>query len=328
MSETNWTFSQNFYADFQASRSSLEARIDAAASKIKSQSNSEPPLGNDELQQCTVELAKLTKSLGDATGSLPGYDQRQCESQLKAIEKTLEDLRISVAPKTKFAFKRKVKGPFTSPPPSVPLPSKSEESVGLPRDLNLGSLPVSATASGESHSDLTLQDLDGCIVNLSTSGSGSLSGADAGQLSVSAVHVRNVTNTVLFLPVDVRGSVILHGLVRCVVVVGCHQFRMHSSRDVDVYLSIPSNPIIEHSSRIRFTAYPESLLSTSSSPVKEGESKHTSVQDFSHIRTTTPSPNWSVMRDEDRVRDWSVLTESGDSVEEVGKVLDGVLPCH
>lgn len=57
----------------------LEARIEAAASRFKSQSNSEPPLGNDELQQCTIELAKLTKSLGDATGSLPGYDQRQYE---------------------------------------------------------------------------------------------------------------------------------------------------------------------------------------------------------------------------------------------------------
>jgi hypothetical protein len=51
------------------------------------------------------------------------------------------------------------------------------------------------------------------------------------------------------------------------------------------------------------------------------------VQDFSHIRPTTPSPNWSVMRDEDRVRNWSMLTaiERG-SGEEVGRVLDVVLP--
>lgn len=34
---------------------------------------------------------------------------------------------------------------------------------------------------------------------------------------------------------------------------------MHTSHKVDVYLSIPSTPIIEHCLDIRFAAYPKSL---------------------------------------------------------------------
>jgi len=278
--------------------------------------------------------------------------------QLKAIEKTLEDLRVSVAPKAKFAFQRKTKPSTATPLPPPPEPAKSTQISDMHTNLNLNpslggggvgsSTPTTnVTLVGQSnryltlrslpafrsdgerggHSDLTLSDLDGCIVNLLSPSSGQMStGTGTG---ISAVHVRNVTNTVLFLPADIRGSVILHGLVRCIVVVGCHQFRMHNSRDVDVYLSIPSNPIIEHSSGIRFAAYPALLLSSgSSSHVKD--SKHTSVQDFSHIRPTQ-SPNWSVMHDEDRpVQDWFEpllnMNEGGEEKEVGSVLLDGVLP--
>ena len=41
------------------------------------------------------------------------------------------------------------------------------------------------------------------------------------------------------------------------------QFRMHTSRNVDVYISFTSNPIIEDCSEIRFSGYPHSLRSQS-----------------------------------------------------------------
>lgn len=48
----------------------LGNRLESAKSATASQ---------NDLQTFTVELAKLTKALSDATGSLPSYDQRQCE---------------------------------------------------------------------------------------------------------------------------------------------------------------------------------------------------------------------------------------------------------
>lgn len=43
---------------------------------MKSDSNKP---SQDDIEALTLELAKLTKSLVDATGSLPAFDQRQCE---------------------------------------------------------------------------------------------------------------------------------------------------------------------------------------------------------------------------------------------------------
>jgi hypothetical protein len=75
---------------------------------------------------------------------------------------------------------------------------------------------------------------------------------------------------VVLLP-GVDGSALIHDLEECVVVLGYHQvrfelfkhlcfsslsrptyFRMHASSKVDVYLSITSNPTVEHCQEIRF----------------------------------------------------------------------------
>jgi len=104
------------------------------------------------------------------------------------------------------------------------------------------------------------------------------------------------------------------------VVVGCHQFRIHTSKSVDVYLLTTSNPIIEHSSTIRFAAYPTSL----SQPVQTiSDNKYTSVQDFSHIRPT-PSPNWCILPDEAQRDNWLELVSEQDIA--VSRLLEETLP--
>ncbi|KAJ7130229.1 tubulin binding cofactor C-domain-containing protein [Mycena epipterygia] len=310
MSDPTWSFSQTFSSQFQASRTELESRVDLAKS-------SKPTA--DSLQILSVDLAKLTKTLADATGSLPSYDQRQYELQLKGLEKSLEELR-TLMPKSKFAFKRKAPVQSTSvhlSPVAIAVPEDSESSqrpASVPMSTNLtltshssrylsqASLPPASQAS-----DLTISDLNNCIVNLLPT--------ESSYLEISALHIRNLTDTILLLPV-IRGSVLLHDLRRCIVVVGCHQFRMHTSEGVDVYLSIPSTPVIEHCSRIRFTSYPDTLSQDTSPNVF-------SVQDFSHIKST-PSPNWSTMPKEALVVKWPVGPIA--SEKEVAAVLSTLLP--
>lgn len=162
--------------------------------------------------------------------------------------------------------------------------------------LSFASLP---TARDYAESDVTIADLDNCIVDLISSSTPVLT----------ALHIRNLTNTILLLPV-IKGSVLLHNLTRCIIVVGCHQvleseisiiklttiqFRMHTSTNVVVHLSIPSNPVIEHCSMIKFSKYPASIHATALNEY--------SVQDFSHIRAT-PSPNWSPLPDSSRLDEW------------------------
>jgi hypothetical protein len=142
-------------------------------------------------------------------------------------------------PKSKFAFKRKA--PVASTPVAatlVSLPTVVPETSSAP-----ASAPISTNVTLSSHSlqyinntsvpdtsqasDLTISDLNKCIVNLLPREGESISQND--YLKISALHIRNLTDTVLLLPV-IRGSVLCHDLRRCVVVVGCHQVRLPPAR--------------------------------------------------------------------------------------------------
>ena len=100
---------------------------------------------------------------------------------------------------------------------------------------------------------------------------------------------------------------------------------MHSSTKIDVLLAISSNPIIEDCKVIRFSEYPDIFKTPAertqvrafpiclSYPqlnyIADANTQTLppiSVQDFSHIRAT-PSPNYSVLTEDDTSRLASAL---------------------
>ena len=58
----------------------------------------------------------------------------------------------------------------------------------------------------------------------------------------------------------IDGPAHLTGLIRSIVVLGCRQFRLHESRDVDVYLHCNSRPMIEGCKRISFAPLPDEFV--------------------------------------------------------------------
>ncbi|KAF9557807.1 TBCC-domain-containing protein [Agrocybe pediades] len=297
-----WAFSQSFTAQFQTMRSELETQITAVKSASSSSAN--------DVQQLSVLLAKAAKALADATGSLPSYDQKQYELQLKSFEKSIEELRVSTAPKSKFAFKRKQPQNSSSTPPPT---SSKNAAQAADAPLSSSSTMSSSNLVLFSHSykyltrhslpehpqqtDLSVSDLDHCIVDLLPASDGET------PIVISALHARNLSNCIILLP-SIEGSALLHDLSQCIIVLGSHQFRMHSSKQIDVFLSISSNPIIEDCNAIRFAQYPKALLSPEA---QNKESPDYAVQDFSHIRPT-PSPHFAFMNDESKesIEQWIV----------------------
>ncbi|KAJ3549442.1 hypothetical protein NMY22_g886 [Coprinellus aureogranulatus] len=155
--------------------------------------------------------------------------------------------------------------------------------------------------------------LNRCVVNL-------LPPKDS-QLRFSALHIRNLSDSVLLLPFN-DGSALIHDIKNCVLVLGCHQFRMHTSTHVDVYLRIKSNPIIETCSNIRFGMYPAPLAPQL---LQESPQPPFTVQDFSHIRAT-PSPNFSLIGEKlgNEIKPWP--TEPVTEGEDLANILVGLLP--
>ncbi|KAL7284727.1 hypothetical protein ACG7TL_002033 [Trametes sanguinea] len=317
MAETNQELTQEFYTRFQVSVSDLLAQLETLRNGSAT---------SEAVEKIAAQQAKLRKELTDAIAFLPAYDQRQCENKLKDVEAQLEALRTATAPKAKFSFKRKAKPTApttTSAPPSHEAPppsneataaSTSSESQSRTSGLNLSGheqsyLTVSSLSSPWSAaSDLTISDLTNCIVNLVHSEANPGTSPD---LTFTALHARNITNSVLILPV-VSGSALLHDLKNCVIALGSRQFRMHTSTQVDVYISIASNPIIEHCSAIRFADYPSCLRKGTLADA---------APDFSHIRAT-PSPNWAALPADKTIADaeWPLAQR------EVGETLQRLLP--
>ncbi|KAH7882951.1 tubulin binding cofactor C-domain-containing protein [Phlebopus sp. FC_14] len=285
MSESKWSFAEKFCRDFHVTTSELQSRLDDL--KLK------PVASLDAVQVISAEISSLARSLGDATGSLPSYDQRRCELQLKSLERTADELCGIPTSAVKFAFKRKIVkskiAPASAASPTSLLQSTSPM-IGLAKPLYSCRYLTSANFDSENTAEVSMHDLDKCIINLLPN--------DNNQMDLSAFHVQRATRCVFLLPF-VNGSVLVHDLSDCVIVSRCHQFRMHNSTTVDVYLSISSNPIIERCTSIRFAAYPSVLCG-----VYE-PSKYFSVQDFSHIRST-PSPNWTTLSEEDWECFWPV----------------------
>jgi hypothetical protein len=189
---------------------------------------------------------------------LPAYDQRQCQAvrshtirnidetvftptqQISLLEQTLKEVRSASMPKPKFAFKRKENKPQRSTAPSLPPSARSAKELGegdaVPgastfhklssySHCRLSLQSISTLVAGTPSFDLTISDLDRCIVDLcGTAGTV----YPLKQLCLTALHARNLRDTILLLP-NVKGSVLLHNLHRCTVIVSCHQAGILSS---------------------------------------------------------------------------------------------------
>jgi hypothetical protein len=150
------------------------------------------------------------------------------------LEQTLEEIRSTSQPKTKFTFKRKTNKPPLSAASTL-LPSSHDANELGKRDdlpgtsdfhklsshshcrLHLQSIPT--FGAGPPLSDLTISDLDHCIVDLRAPAE---TVSRQSQPGLTALRIRDLKETVLILP-NVNGSVLLYNLYRCTVIVTCHQ---------------------------------------------------------------------------------------------------------
>ncbi|KAJ3558916.1 hypothetical protein NP233_g11395 [Leucocoprinus birnbaumii] len=147
--------------------------------------------------------------------------------QVNELEKNLNELRVAAAPKPRFAFKRKA-APTPSPSPATPAESPQPQPASPPTQSQSPSsnsfissherkyLAISSLIGAPPTSDLTISNLDHCILNLVPTT------ALPHKLDISAVHLREITNSILLLPI-INGSILIHELSNCAIVLGCHQ---------------------------------------------------------------------------------------------------------
>ena len=157
---------------------------------------------------------------------------------MKEIEASANTVRAQLSPKTKFAFKRANRTPANNSGPqstdennfgTTTMQQQSAITSEVPKSqLNFTSHQyltfssfiskdaLSSQSSATQNAEISISNLSDCIVNLT--------GNKKPELQNTAVHVNDVHNCVLLLG-NVTGSVLVHGLDRCTVIVSCHQVR-------------------------------------------------------------------------------------------------------
>ncbi|KAG0061682.1 hypothetical protein BGZ89_011254 [Linnemannia elongata] len=163
---------------------------------------------------------------------------------------------------------------------------KFEDRTG--EHLFIGSLSVSETEPGAAK-DVALTNLTDCTINL------------VHDIPLSAIHVKNLKRCTLVFP-PISGSILLHDCEGCTLIGACHQSRMHTSTNMNIYIHVTSEPIIEDCTDMRFAPYGKILPSQEldrlfeAAQLNQGVNLYDKVKDFNWLRQQQ-SPNWRLLED-------------------------------
>jgi hypothetical protein len=318
-----------FIEAFDAEKRALTAAHESAAA---SHAASASAAADTQLALAEDAVGRMRQLLAHASIDLPPYEIRSAQRTIdEATAKTVQ-LREAAAPKKKFAFKnRAVVKPaanlnadvsgvlaatgtedssassshavaFGAPAPSLPTVSAAAEASASAAAAAAVSSHDAASAILARYSAINLHHISGVDVYRSP---GSLSGqdvwiSDATDATIAlcdhlgALRIDRVRRCRIYVGA-VAGSVHLEDCVDCVLVLASRQIRIHTAQRCDFYLHVQSNPIIEHSSALRFAPYclryAERAAHAAAARLDEARNLWEEVQDFNWLKTQH-SPNW------------------------------------
>ncbi|KAJ5555178.1 hypothetical protein N7461_003648 [Penicillium sp. DV-2018c] len=257
-----------------------------------------------------VSLSDAAAMAAEGRLSLPGYHSPGTSSMDSSANQTPN------LPSTPLNEPDKQHGLPPTSFPGVP----TEESG---KDLSSG-LASSSTFAATGISSVSVDDHYGLHIMLPASGSTSTVPASITSLDhcivdmtiptangkpYASLTTKNIKESLLICG-QVNGPAHVTNVERSVMVVSCRQFRMHNCKNVDVYLSCSSNPIIEDCSNIRFGRIPKAYALDHDCP--DREDRWSQVEDFKWIKPE-PSPNWSLLDPNDAVPEevWAEIVPGG-----------------
>jgi len=128
---------------------------------------------------------------------------------------------------------------------------RPEKSAGVTVSNHIGSHIILPGSSAHLASSATVSNIRRSVVDLSSPAS------NGGPFAT--LTLKNVKGSLIICG-HISGPVHITGVENSVLVTACRQYRMHSSKNVDVYLHCSSRPIIEDCQGIRFAPLPNTYV--------------------------------------------------------------------
>ncbi|KAF2737903.1 TBCC-domain-containing protein [Polyplosphaeria fusca] len=124
---------------------------------------------------------------------------------------------------------------------------------------------------------------------------------------------------------QVAGPAHITGVENSVIVAACRQFRMHGSRNVDVYLHCSSRPIIEDCEQVRFAPLPETYITSETS---SSQNQWDQIDDFKWLKSE-PNPHFKLISPQDVIEEevWKNTVPGGHSIS-LDQILKAVAVLH
>ncbi|KAM6323823.1 tubulin-specific chaperone C [Aegotheles albertisi] len=283
--------SEFFVAAFAREREAVEALLAAGS-----------------LEEAAARLQGLQRLLTESVRFLATYEVRQGQEAVARLQAELAARRQQLQPKKKFAFRalKKEAAPGSEQRPAEPAPpaaaapapghgSAEGEAAGPPlcgfsgaedEELELGPAELLQR-------DVELSGLRGCRVRL--------------RGNANTLRVRDCRGcTVLCGPVST--SVVVDGCSDCLLALACQQLRTHRTRGSRFYVHVTCRAIIEDCTKVSFApyawSYPGIERDFESSGLDRSSNNWNVVDDFNWLVTDKPSPNWSLIPEQERISCW------------------------
>lgn len=260
----------------------------------------------ERLEQATEQTARLQKFLNDSVLFLTQYDLRQAQAALQRLQTALNEAREEALPKKKFAFRARTKATekttsTTTQLPKTDLTTTDGRGTKLDGEMeaeqcgfsNLSDANVSKAAEEIEKRDVLLSHLRNCRVKLFG--------------SPSTLHLKHI-DACEILCGPVSSSVFVDRCTNSVLAFPCQQLRTHNTTDTKVYLQVTSRAIIEDCRGVAFApftwSYPGLEADFQVSGLDRSRNNWRDVDDFNWLAAGMPSPNWTVIPEEDRREEW------------------------
>lgn len=292
--------SEFFTRTFNRDRAAIEELISIC-------SGADRASATQSLDKATAQTQQLQKFLNDSMMFLAQYELRQAQASLQKLQTSLAEKRDEVLPQKKFAFRSRIKAK-EQVDEVVPTPQSGEtvvdadtpaESVSVEvyskqcGFFNMDAMVLTKTAEELKKQDVLLSHLTNCKVRLFG--------------SPSTLHIKNVRGCEILCG-PVSSSVFVDHCSNSTLVVPCQQLRTHNTTATQVYLHVTSRAIIEDCRGVSFAPFTWSYPTLDEDFVVSGldraRNNWTQVDDFNWLAAGTPSPNWTVIPEEDRKTIW------------------------
>jgi len=300
--------SADFWNEFQSEKESI-------LNTLTNLNNTIPVLKlKNEFNAILSRINNLEKSVISASIYLPPHDKETLSKQIKQLNEELNKRKILLTPKSKFSFKsrNKIKKNLDVAKnianSSSELNEEKKEIINVPKNALHFSNKTNSYLTSQDLKDTTkdvyLTDLESCVIDLVNI-----------KFDIAILQMNRINNCIVFVN-PIKSSMIIDNCNNCYFILACHQFRMHDSKNIDVYLHCNSHPIIEDCSSIRFTKYElpvnniEELFKIADIDIEKNQ--YDLVEDFKWLKQQK-SPNWDIMKENDKKP--LVILEDKDNID-------------